>query len=86
MKVTVSIPSRAQLGGPGGHPILITADGRRLQTPPVEHLTFYLALGIFAAAEIIDWPVALVLGAGHVLSGLTNRPGLSELGEGLEAA
>ena len=65
----------------GGHPILIAADGIRLQTPPVEHLAFYAGVGALAAAEIIEWPVALVLTAGHVLIGLTNRPALKELGE-----
>jgi hypothetical protein len=86
MKVTVSVPRLGQVAEPGGHPIVITADGRRLQTPPVEHLVFYLTLGIFAAAEVIEWPVALALSAGHILTGLTSRPGLSELGQGLEAA
>ena len=64
-----------------GHPILITADGIRVQTPPVEHLAFYVGVGALAAAEIIEWPVALVLTAGHILIGLTNRPALKELGE-----
>jgi hypothetical protein len=65
----------------GGHPIVITADGMRVETPPVEHLAFYVAIGALAAAEIIEWPVALVLTAGHMLIGRTNRPGLIELGE-----
>jgi hypothetical protein len=65
----------------GGHPILITADGFRVQTPPVEHLAFYAGVGALAAAEIIEWPVALVLTAGHILIGLTNRPALKEIGE-----
>ena len=86
MKVTVSVPTAGQLARPGGHPFVITADGRRLQTPPVEHLTFYLALGIFAATEVIEWPVALAVSVGHYLSGLTSRPGLRGLGEGLEEA
>jgi hypothetical protein len=67
----------------GGHPILITADGIRVQTPPVEHLAFYVGVGALAAAEIIEWPVALALAAGHILIGLTNRPALNELGEAL---
>lgn len=68
----------------GGHRILITADGTRLETPPVEHLVFYVALGAIAAAEIIEWPVALAMGIGHLLIGLTNRPALKELGEALD--
>ena len=83
MQVTVSV--RGSRRG-GGHRLLIAADQRQLETPPVEHLTFYLTLGILAAAEIIEWPVALALTAGHVLTGLTARPALSELGEGLETA
>ena len=86
MKVTVSVPTLRQLTGPGGHPLVITADGRRLQSPPVEHLAFYLTLGVFAAAEVIEWPVALALSAGHILTGMTSRPGLSGIGQGLEAA
>ena len=67
----------------GGHRILITADGIRVETPPVEHLAFYVGVGALAAAEIIEWPVALVLTAGHILIGLTNRPALKEFGEAL---
>jgi len=85
-KVTVSVPKAAQVVAPGGHPVVIIADGRRLQTPPIEHLTFYLTLGIFAAAEVIEWPVALAVTAGHLLSELTNRPGLSEFGEAIGEA
>lgn len=82
MQLTVSI--RTARGG--GHRLLFSADGKRLETPPVEHLSYYLTLGIFAAANVIEWPVALALTAGHVLSGLTHRPELREIGQGLEAA
>jgi hypothetical protein len=68
----------------GGHRILITANETHLETPPVEHLTFYAALAALAAAEIIEWPVALALTAGHLLIGLTRRPALKELGEALD--
>ena len=67
----------------GGHRIRMTADGTRLETPPVEHLAFYVGVGAMAAAEIIEWPVALVLMTGHILIGLTNRPALKDLGEAL---
>ncbi|MBV9383945.1 MAG: hypothetical protein JO242_25185 [Streptosporangiaceae bacterium] len=69
----------------GGHRILMTADGTRVETPPVEHLAFYTGVGLLAAAEIIEWPVALLLMGGHILIGLTNRPALKELGEALDA-
>ncbi|HUK70069.1 MAG TPA: hypothetical protein VLW50_15170 [Streptosporangiaceae bacterium] len=68
----------------GGHRILVTADGTRLETPPVEHLLYYAGLGALAAAEIIEWPVALALTVGHLLIGLTKRPALKQLGEALD--
>jgi hypothetical protein len=68
----------------GGHRIRMTADGTHLETPPVEHLAFYVGVGAMAAAEIIEWPVALLLTTGHILIGLTNRPALKELGEALD--
>jgi len=70
----------------GGHRIRVTSDLTRFETPPVEHLAFYVGVGVLAAAEIIEWPVALVLTAGHILIGLTKRPGLEELGEALDEA
>ncbi|ART73179.1 hypothetical protein BTO20_35690 [Mycobacterium dioxanotrophicus] len=39
----------------------------RVAVPPPEQLAFYSALGVLVAVEIIDWPVALLLGAGQVL-------------------
>ncbi len=79
-------PKFSVLSARGGHRILITTDGIRVETPPVEHLVFYVGVGALAAAEIIEWPVALVLATGHILIGLTNRPALKELGEALDEA
>jgi hypothetical protein len=70
----------------GGHRILITTDGTRVETPPIEHLTYYAALGVLAATEIIEWPVVLALTAGHLLVGLTRRPALQQLGDALDEA
>lgn len=78
------MPSVSLVTARGGHRILLTADGTRLETPPVEHLAFYGGIAALAAAEIIDWPVAAVLAVGHLLTGLTNRPALRELGEALD--
>jgi len=70
----------------GGHRAVLSVDGTRVQTPPVEHLLFYVGLGTLAAVEIIEWPLALLLMTGHMLMDATNRPGLHELGEALEEA
>ena len=63
-----------------GHRILITADRTQLETPPVEHLALYAGLAVLAAAEIIEWPVAVAAAVGHFLARRTNSPFLKELG------
>jgi hypothetical protein len=70
----------------GGHRVLVNTDGMRFETPPVEHLAFYVGLGALVAAEVVEFPVALALTVGHILIDLTTRPGLRALGEALEEA
>ena len=65
----------------GGHRLLLSADAAHVETPPVEHLLFYLGLGTMASLEVIEWPLALLLMAGHFLVDATNRPGMQQLGE-----
>ena len=58
----------------------------RLRIPPPEHLAYYGALGVMAAVEIIDWPIALVIAAGHALAQQHHDKVAGELGEALEDA
>ncbi len=70
----------------GGHRVLLTIDGRAVETPPLEHLLFYVALAGLVQAELVELPVALALGVGHAILDLTRRPGLVAVGEALEEA
>lgn len=70
----------------GGHRVLLTVDGREIETPPIEHLVFYAALAALVQVEVIELPIALALGIGHAILDLTRRPGLVALGEALEEA
>lgn len=54
----------------------------RVHVPPPEQLAFYGALGLLAAIQVIDWPVALAVGVGHAV---TTRH-LARQGEEPEAA
>ncbi|MDM4721676.1 hypothetical protein QTQ03_19535 [Micromonospora sp. WMMA1363] len=54
--------------------------------PPPDKLAYYMGLGVLAAVRVIEWPMALVITAGHLLadqhlSGLTKG-----FGEALESA
>ena len=67
----------------GGHRLMLVAEGRQLETPPIEHLAFYAGLGGLVVIGLVELPMALALTVGHVLIGITNRPGLEALGEAL---
>ena len=58
----------------------------RVGIPRPEQLAYYGALSVLAALEIIDWPVALVLAAGHALVQNSHNRVVEELGEALEEA
>lgn len=40
----------------------------QLRLPRADHLAFYGGLVALSALQILDWPMALVLGAGQVLA------------------
>ncbi|MBV9846743.1 MAG: hypothetical protein JOZ47_17000 [Kutzneria sp.] len=57
-----------------------------VKLPAAEELAFLGGVGVLAVVGAIEWPVAVVLGAGHALA--TNRRDkvLREFGEALEKA
>jgi hypothetical protein len=54
--------------------------------PRPEQLAFYGGVAALAALQIIEWPVALAITAGHVLATQHHNRILEELGEALEEA
>lgn len=72
--------------GKGGHRVLLTAAGKQVETPPIEHMLFYAGLAVMVQAELVELPIALALGAGHMILDFTRRPGLVAIGEALEEA
>jgi|ERR1035437_4306314 hypothetical protein len=57
-----------------------------VQLPRADQLAYFAAVGLLVAFEVIDWPVALVLAAGHALATQQHNRALQEFGEGLEIA
>jgi hypothetical protein len=54
--------------------------------PPPDKVAYYAGLGVLAAVGVIEWPLALVITAGHVLAD-QHLSGLAKgLGEALESA
>jgi hypothetical protein len=56
----------------------------QMEIPRPEQLAYYGGLAALAAFELIDWPVALVIGAGHLLASNHHNKILEELGEAIE--
>jgi hypothetical protein len=54
------------------------------EIPRPEQLAYYGGLAALAAFELIDWPVAVVIAAGHLLAANHHNKLLEELGEAME--
>ena len=58
----------------------------RIGVPRPEELAYFGVLGLLTATELIEWPVALMLGAGHLLLHSEHSRIAQEVGEALEEA
>jgi hypothetical protein len=56
----------------------------RMEIPRPEQLAYYGGIAALAAFELIDWPVAVVIAAGHLLASNHHNRLLEELGEAME--
>jgi hypothetical protein len=56
----------------------------QVEIPRPEQLAYYGGLAALAAFELIDWPVAVVIAAGHLLASNHHNRVLEELGEAME--
>ncbi|WP_461065807.1 hypothetical protein [Streptomyces pseudoechinosporeus] len=79
-------PSAAAERAVAHHTVTLDVFGARLELPPPEQLAFLAGVGVLAALEILEWPVALVLAVGHQLAHSHHGRVLREFGEALEEA
>jgi len=57
-----------------------------VRLPPGDTLAWLGGVAALAALGVLDWPVALVIGGGHVLAHQNHLRLLKDFGEGLEQA
>ncbi|HWC37633.1 MAG TPA: hypothetical protein VG476_03840 [Acidimicrobiales bacterium] len=50
-----------------------------------ERAAFYAGLAALTVIEVIDWPVAVVIGVGHAVAHRAHNRALRGIAEGLEA-
>jgi hypothetical protein len=60
--------------------------GGTVRLPPPQELAFFGGLAFLAAVEVIEWPIAAVLGLGHLLAEDHHHRLIRALGEALEEA
>ncbi|WP_156143995.1 hypothetical protein [Sinomonas humi] len=69
------------------HSVTIKFEGLgSITLPPVEDLGFLGGLGVLAAAGILEWPLAGILAAGHILSKSSSHSAFRAFGDALEEA
>ncbi|MDQ0028599.1 hypothetical protein [Arthrobacter bambusae] len=75
------------LSTPGFGSISINFEGLgTIHLPPKGELAFIAGVGLVAAAGLIEWPVAAIVAAGHLIAHASNNKALQEFGEALESA
>src|SRR3989442_5738790 len=52
----------------------------------VQRFAWYVGLALMAALEVIDWPVAIVIGVGHEIGHRARPRAVRELAGGVQAA
>ena len=57
-----------------------------LTLPPPQQLAYVGGITALVALEVIDWPVGLVLVAGHVLAASSHNKIVQDFGDALEQA
>ncbi|MBM0278666.1 hypothetical protein [Micromonospora tarensis] len=54
--------------------------------PPPDKIAYYAGIGVLAALQVIEWPIALVVTAGHLLADQHFSGLIGGVGEALENA
>ncbi|MDG4761151.1 hypothetical protein [Micromonospora sp. WMMD710] len=57
-----------------------------IAVPPPDKVAYYAGLGVLAALQVIEWPIALVITAGHLLADQHFSGLVKGVGEALQNA
>ncbi len=55
-----------------------------MHLPPPEHAAYYAGVAVLVALEVIEWPVALVVAAGHALASRSHNQVVEGVAEAAE--
>ena len=69
-----------------GDAVIVPLGNHRLELPPGDQLAYLAGLGLLAALDLIEWPIALAIAVGHELARSHHSKTLREFGDALEQA
>ena len=64
--------------------VRLPLSGTKINLPDKGGLLWYAGLGAMAAAELVEWPIALLLAGTHFVENHSHSRDLQNLAEGLE--
>jgi hypothetical protein len=67
VSVRLSVPE-VHVPEPARHAVTAAVHKAQAMMPPPEQAAFYVGLGVLAALQLIEWPVAAVIGAGMAVN------------------
>lgn len=81
-------PSRSSASRSGSSRSVMTLPvlHSRVHLPAPEDVAYYGAIGLLAALEIVEWPVAVIIAGGHLLASRSRNQLTEGLGQGAEDA
>jgi hypothetical protein len=74
--------TRSAVGPPEG--VRVPLLGIHVTKPDRGSIGWYLGLGMMTAIDVIEWPVAILLGVSHALATNTRNPDVREAAKGAQ--
>lgn len=74
------------VGSASGPVVTLPVLHSRVPLPAPEHVAYYGAIGVLAALEVIEWPVAAIIAGGHLLASHSRNQVAEGVGQGAEDA
>ncbi|GAC1317923.1 MAG: hypothetical protein NVSMB25_06470 [Thermoleophilaceae bacterium] len=68
-----------------GPAVSVPGTDAKLALPEGPTLAWYAGIGAMVALELIEWPVALVIGTAHAIQRHTHNRDIQALAEGIES-
>jgi hypothetical protein len=66
--------------------VTLPGSDTKINLPDRAGLAWYAGIGVMAAAELIEWPVAVLVAGTHFIQNHSHQRDIQELAEGIQAS